>query len=102
MNIICCVKQIPDPETPATAFRVDESAMKVVPAQGIAPVVSPFDAQRCFNSLRVSQDSFFAMVDRMSEEEESWDWDSGAPFRSESPRDPSFVAPSVLARSNRH
>ena len=53
MNIICCVKQIPDPETPATAFRVDESAMKVVPAQGIAPVVSPFDAQAVEAALRI-------------------------------------------------
>src|SRR3712207_4630150 len=53
MNIICCVKQIPDPETPATAFRVDEAAMKVIPAQGIAPVVSPFDAQAVEAALRI-------------------------------------------------
>ena len=53
MNIICCVKQIPDPETPATAFRVDESAMKVIPAQGVAPVISPFDAQAVEAALRL-------------------------------------------------
>jgi electron transfer flavoprotein beta subunit len=53
MNFICTVKQIPDPETPATAFRVDEGAMKVIPAQGIAPVVSPFDAQAVEAALRI-------------------------------------------------
>src|SRR5829696_5174181 len=53
MNFICTVKQIPDPETPATAFRVDEGAMKVVPAQGIAPVISPYDAQAVEAALRI-------------------------------------------------
>jgi electron transfer flavoprotein beta subunit len=53
MNIIVCVKQIPDPETPATAFRVDEAAKKVIPAQGIAPVISPYDVQAVEAALRV-------------------------------------------------
>ena len=43
LNIVCCVKQVPDPETPASAFKVDEVAKKVVPAAGIAPVISQFD-----------------------------------------------------------
>jgi electron transfer flavoprotein beta subunit len=43
MNIVCCVKQVPDPETPSSAFRVDEAAKRVVPAPGIAPVISQFD-----------------------------------------------------------
>jgi electron transfer flavoprotein beta subunit len=53
MKMIVCVKQIPDPETPATAFRVDEQAKKVIPAQGIAPVISPFDAQAVEAALRI-------------------------------------------------
>lgn len=53
MNMIVCVKQIPDPETPATAFRVDEAAKKVIPAQGIAPVVSPYDTQAVEAALRI-------------------------------------------------
>ena len=53
MNIVVCVKQIPDPETPATAFRVDEAAKKVIPAQGIAPVISPYDAQAVEAALRI-------------------------------------------------
>ncbi len=53
MDMVVCVKQIPDPETPATAFKVDETAMKAVPAQGIAPVISPFDAQAVEAALRI-------------------------------------------------
>ena len=53
MKIIVCVKQIPDPETPAAVFRVDEGAKKVVPAQGIAPVINPFDAQAVEAALRL-------------------------------------------------
>jgi electron transfer flavoprotein beta subunit len=53
MNMIVCVKQIPDPETPATAFRVDEAAKKVIPAQGIAPVISPYDVQAVEAALRI-------------------------------------------------
>lgn len=53
MNIIVCVKQIPDPETPSTAFKVDTAANKVIPAQGVSPVISPFDAQAVEAALRV-------------------------------------------------
>lgn len=53
MNSIVCVKQIPDPETPPTAFKVDEAAKKVLPAQGIAPVISPYDAQAVEAALRL-------------------------------------------------
>lgn len=55
MNIIVCVKQIPDPETPSASFRVDEAAKKVVPAQGIAPVVNPFDPQATEAALRLNE-----------------------------------------------
>ena len=53
MDVIVCVKQIPDPETPAAAFKVDEAAMQVLPAQGISPVISPFDAQAVEAALRI-------------------------------------------------
>ena len=57
MNIIVCVKQIPDPETPAASFKVDEAAKKVIPAQGIAPVVNPFDPQATEAALRLKEAS---------------------------------------------
>jgi electron transfer flavoprotein beta subunit len=53
INIICCVKQVPDPETPASAFKVDEAAKKVLPAAGISPVISQFDAIAVEAALRV-------------------------------------------------
>ncbi len=53
MNIIVCVKQIPDPETPASSFKVDEAAKKVIPAQGVAPVVNPYDPQATEAALRL-------------------------------------------------
>jgi len=53
VNIVCCVKQVPDPETPASAFRVDEAAKKVIPAPGIAPVISQFDQIAVEAALRI-------------------------------------------------
>ena len=55
MNIVVCVKQIPDPETPQASFNVDEAAKKVVPAQGIPPVVNPFDPQATEAALRLKE-----------------------------------------------
>jgi electron transfer flavoprotein beta subunit len=53
LHIICCVKQVPDPETPASQFKVDEAAKKVIPAPGIAPVPSQFDTIGVEAALRV-------------------------------------------------
>jgi electron transfer flavoprotein beta subunit len=53
LHIIACVKQVPDPEAPASAFRVDEAAKKVVPAAGVTPVISQFDALAVEAALRV-------------------------------------------------
>jgi electron transfer flavoprotein beta subunit len=53
MNIVCCVKQVPDPETPPSAFKVDEAAKKFVPAPGIAPVISQFDQIAVEAALRI-------------------------------------------------
>jgi electron transfer flavoprotein beta subunit len=53
MDMIVCVKQILDPETPTSAFKVDEAAKKVIPPQGIAPVINPFDSQAVEAALRI-------------------------------------------------
>ncbi|MCX6020690.1 MAG: electron transfer flavoprotein subunit beta/FixA family protein [Chloroflexi bacterium] len=50
---IVLVKQVPDPETPSSQFRVDPVTNKVVPATGIAPVISPFDEQAAELALRI-------------------------------------------------
>ena len=53
MDFIVCVKQVPDPEAPASAFKVDEAAMKLLPAPGIDPVINPFDAQAVEAALQL-------------------------------------------------
>jgi electron transfer flavoprotein beta subunit len=53
MDMIVCVKQILDPETPPSAFKVDEAAKRVIPPQGMAPVINPFDAQAVEAALRI-------------------------------------------------
>jgi electron transfer flavoprotein beta subunit len=48
-TIIVCLKVVPDPEGPASAFEVHADAKKVVPV-GIPPVINPFDE----NALEVA------------------------------------------------
>jgi electron transfer flavoprotein beta subunit len=42
LQIVVCIKQVPDPEGPADAFKLDSEAKKVIPV-GIPPVINPFD-----------------------------------------------------------
>ncbi len=55
MHIVVCAKQIPDPETPPSAFKIDAANNKVIPAQGIAPVLSQFDAIAAEAALRIKE-----------------------------------------------
>ncbi len=57
MHFVVCAKQIPDPEAPPSTFRVDEARNEVMPAQGIAPVLSPFDAIAAEAALRIKEGS---------------------------------------------
>ena len=43
VDVVVCVKQVMDPEVPASAFRVDEAAKRVRGTQGMPPVVNGFD-----------------------------------------------------------
>ena len=52
-HIVCCVKQVPDPEAPASQFKVDEAAKKVVPIPGVQPVPSQFDTIGVEAALRI-------------------------------------------------
>jgi electron transfer flavoprotein beta subunit len=52
-HIICLAKQVPDPETPASQFKVDEAAKKVLPVPGIQPVPSQFDTIGVEAALRI-------------------------------------------------
>jgi electron transfer flavoprotein beta subunit len=53
MNIIVCVKQVPDPEAPTTSFKVDSATNSIVLAQGVSTVISPFDEQAVEAALRL-------------------------------------------------
>lgn len=53
MNIVVCVKQVPDPETPPTGFKVDPAAKRVIPPLGAALVINPFDENAVEAALRL-------------------------------------------------
>ena len=53
-HIICCVKQVPDPETPSSQFRVDGATKKVLPVPGIQPVPSQFDTIGVEAAMRIT------------------------------------------------
>ncbi len=43
MNIIACVKQVPYPDTPASAYGVDNETKKIVLSGDVPLVINPFD-----------------------------------------------------------
>jgi len=53
MNMIVCVKQVPDPEAPPASFKIDPATNKVIPPPGVPPVISPFDEQAVEAALRI-------------------------------------------------
>ncbi|MDP3879613.1 MAG: electron transfer flavoprotein subunit beta/FixA family protein [Dehalococcoidales bacterium] len=53
MNMIVCCKQVTDPEAPPASFRVDSATNKVIPPQGVPPVISPFDENAIEAALRI-------------------------------------------------
>lgn len=55
MNIIVCVKQVPNPEIPMGKFKIDPKAGKVIPPEGVPPVISPFDEQAVEVALRIKE-----------------------------------------------
>lgn len=55
MNIIVCVKQVPDPEAPPSSFKVDTNTNSVVLGSGVNQVISPFDEQAVEAALRLKE-----------------------------------------------
>lgn len=43
VRIVVLAKQVPDPETPPSQFKIDESTNTVIPPNGVPPVVNGFD-----------------------------------------------------------
>ncbi|HEX7475248.1 MAG TPA: electron transfer flavoprotein subunit beta/FixA family protein [Dehalococcoidales bacterium] len=55
MNIIVCIKQVNDPEAPPSSFKIDPATNKVVPPQGMPPVISTFDEYAVEAALRIKE-----------------------------------------------
>jgi electron transfer flavoprotein beta subunit len=55
MELIVCVKQVPDPEASPASFRIDPAANQVVPAPDVANVLSTFDEIAVEAALRVKE-----------------------------------------------
>lgn len=53
LRIIVCVKQVVDPETPASTFRIDPEMNKIADAPGIPPVLNGFDENAVEAALRI-------------------------------------------------
>jgi len=55
MKIVVTLTQVSDHDIPPTHFRVDESARKVVPPGGVAPVMNGYDANALEAALRLKE-----------------------------------------------
>jgi electron transfer flavoprotein beta subunit len=53
MKIIVSVKQIQDPEIPPVKFKLDSESKRVIPPEGIPPVMNPYDEQAVELALRL-------------------------------------------------
>lgn len=53
MNIIVLIKQIPDPEIPPASFKIDPASNKVIPPQGVAPVIDPYSEHALEAALKI-------------------------------------------------
>jgi electron transfer flavoprotein beta subunit len=50
-----CAKQIPDPETPSSAFKIDAATNRVIPSPQLKPVLSQFDGIAAEAALRIKE-----------------------------------------------
>jgi electron transfer flavoprotein beta subunit len=57
VDVIVCVKQVMDPETPASAFQIDPGTKRVREAPGVPPVVNGFDENAVEAALRIKDES---------------------------------------------
>ena len=53
VEIIVCVKQVPDPEAPVSSFKIDPEAKRAISGNGIPPVLNPFDENAMEAALRI-------------------------------------------------
>lgn len=54
IRIVVCVKQVVDPEAPASSFKVD-AASRTIAADGVPPVINPYDESALEVALRIKE-----------------------------------------------
>jgi electron transfer flavoprotein beta subunit len=64
LQIMVCIKQVPDPEGPVDAFQIDPREKKVIPI-GIPPVINPFDENALEAAIQI-KDTYGAKVTAIS------------------------------------
>jgi electron transfer flavoprotein beta subunit len=64
LQIIVCIKQVPDPGGPVDVFKIDSEAKKIIPV-GIPPVINPFDENALEAAFHI-KDTYGAKVTAMS------------------------------------
>jgi electron transfer flavoprotein beta subunit len=52
LNIVVCLKQVPDPEAPASVYRIDDDGKHVI-CKGAPPVISTYDENALEAALRI-------------------------------------------------
>jgi electron transfer flavoprotein beta subunit len=55
LKIIVCIKVVLDPEAPASLFKVDSEAKKIIPPKGTPPVLNPFDENALEAALKIKE-----------------------------------------------
>ncbi len=53
MDMIVCVKEVPDLETALVNFKIDSETNRVIPVAGVSPVLNGFDEQALEAALRI-------------------------------------------------
>jgi electron transfer flavoprotein beta subunit len=55
MEIVVCVKPVLDPDLPPVKFAVDSTSNRVIPPEGMPPVMNPYDALAVEAALRIKE-----------------------------------------------
>jgi electron transfer flavoprotein beta subunit len=57
LKIIVCVKVVTDPEAPASTFKIDTALRRIIPGQGVPPVLNPYDENALEAALKIKEQS---------------------------------------------
>lgn len=55
LKIIVCIKVVSDPEAPASTFKIDPDGLHILPAQGVPPVLNPYDENALEAALKIKE-----------------------------------------------